>query len=141
MRCGRRWVGLGKAGPGPKPAFAKNWGKAFVSLRLTETVQMKVSHVALDFRRRDLRGVGDFWWGTPSLGDEIFFLGLGRLLGVGIAYVTSFENFASFLFGVVAVSFIFCRRVAFLFHAAAAYMSGGEGFGGVPTLGSGSGCG
>ena len=97
--------------------------------------------MALEFRRRDLRGVVDCWSDTPSLGDGIFFLGLVRLLGVGIAYVTSFENFASFLFGVGAVSFIFRRRVAFLFRVAAAYVSGGEGFGGVSTLGSGAGCG
>ena len=70
-----------------------------------------------------------------------YFFGLGWLLGVGIAYVTSFENFASFLFGVGAVSFIFCRCVAFLFRVAAAYMSCGEGFGGVSTLGYGTGCG
>ena len=75
------------------------------------------------------------------MGDGIFFLGLGRLLGVGIAYVVSFENFASFLFGVGAVIFIICRRVAFLFRVAAAYVSCGEGFGGVSTLGSGAGCG
>ena len=54
------------------------------------------------------------------MGDGTFFLGLGRLLGIGIAYVTSFDNFASFLFGVGVVSFIFRRRVAFLFHVAAA---------------------
>ena len=76
--------------------------------------------MALEFRRRDLRGVGDFWSDTPSLGDGIFFLGLGRVLGVGIAYVTSFDYFASFLFGVGAVSFMFRRRVAFLFFVAAA---------------------
>ena len=52
--------------------------------------------MALEFRRQDLRGVGYFWSDTPSLGDGRCFLGLGRLLGVGIAYVTSFENFASF---------------------------------------------
>ena len=56
----------------------------------------------------------------PSLGDGIFFLGLIRLLGVGIAYVTSFENLSSFLFGVGAVSFIFRHLVAFLFRVAAA---------------------
>ena len=102
---------------------------------------MKVSQVVLEFRRRDLRGVGDFWWDTPSLGDGIFFLGLVRILGVGIAYVTSFENFAYFLFGVEVVSFIFRRRVAFLFRVATAYVSCGEGFGGVYTLGSGAECG
>ena len=64
-----------------------------------------------------------------------------QLLGVGIAYVISFENFASFLFGVGAVSFIFRRRVVFLFRVAAAYISGGEAFGGVSALGSGAGCG
>ena len=55
--------------------------------------------------------------------------------------VTSFENFASFLFGVGAVRFKVHRRVAFLFRVAAAYVSCSEGFGGVPTLGSGAGCG
>ena len=74
------------------------------------------------------------------MGGGICFLGLSRLLGVGIAYVANFENFASFLFCIGAVSFIFCRRVAFLFRVAAAYVSGGEGFGGVSTLGSGAGC-
>ena len=49
-----------KTGPGPKPAFAKTWSKAFVSLRLTDTVRMEVSQVALEFKRQDLRGVGDF---------------------------------------------------------------------------------
>ena len=96
--------------------------------------------MALEFRRRDLRGFGDFWSDTPSLGDVTCFLGLGWLLGVGIAYVTSFENFASFLFDNGAVSFIFCRRVAFLFRVAAAYVSCGEVFGGVSTLGSVAGC-
>ena len=94
--------------------------------------------MALEFRRRDMRGVGYFWWDTPSLGDGIFFLGLGRLLGVGIAYVTSFDNFASFLFGVGAVIFIICRRAVFLFRVAAAYVSCGEVFGGVFTLAFGS---
>ena len=96
--------------------------------------------MALEFRRRDLRGIVDCWSDTPSLGDGIFFLGLGRLLGVGIAYVTSFEYFASFLFGVGTVSFIFRRRVAFLFCVAASYVVFGEVFGGVSTLGSGAGC-
>ena len=62
-------------------------------------------------------------------------------MGVGVAYVTSFENFAYFLFGVGAVRFIFRRRVAFLFRVAAAYVRGGDGFGGVSILGSGAGCG
>ena len=97
--------------------------------------------MALEFRRQDLRGVGDFWSDTPSLGYGICFLGLGRLLGVGIAYVTSFENFSSVLFSVGAVGFIFRRRVAFLFRVAAAYVICCEVFGGVSTLGSGAGCG
>ena len=75
------------------------------------------------------------------MGDGIFFLGLGRLLGVGISYVTSFENFASFLFDVGAVSFKFSRRAAFLFSVAAAYVICGEVFGGVSNLGSCAGCG
>ena len=74
------------------------------------------------------------------MGDGIFFLGLGQLLGVGIAYVTSFENFAYFLFGSGVVSFKFRRRVAFLFCVAAVYVICGEVFGGVSTLGSGAGC-
>ena len=97
--------------------------------------------MVLEFRRLDLRGVVDCWPGAPFLGDGIFFSGLGRVLGVGIAYVTIFEYFASFLFGVGAVSFMFRRRVTFLFFVAAAYVSGGDGFGGVSTLGSGAGCG
>ena len=36
---------------------------------------------------------------------------------------------------------MFRRRVTFLFFVAAAYVSGGDGFGGVSTLGSGAGCG
>ena len=68
------------------------------------------------------------------------FLGLGGILGVGIACVTSFESFASFLFGVRAFSFIFRRRVAFLFRVATAYVSCGDVFGVVSTLGSGAGC-
>ena len=79
--------------------------------------------------------------GIRRLWERGYFLGLGRILGVGIAYVTSFEHFASFLFGVGAVSFIFCRRVTFLFRVAAAYVICGEVFGGVSTLGSGAGCG
>ena len=75
------------------------------------------------------------------MGEGIFFLGLGRLLGVGTAYVTIFENYASFLFGVGVVSFKFCRRIAFLFRVAAAYVICVEVFGGVSTLGSGAGCG
>ena len=111
---------MGKAGLGPKPAFAKTWGKAFISMRLTDNVRRELSQVALEFRLRYLRGVVDCWSGTPYLGYGIFFLGLGQVLGVGIAYVTSFEYFASFLFGVGAVSFMFRRRVAFLFFVVAA---------------------
>ena len=95
---------MAKAGPGPKPAFAKTWSKAYVSLRLTDTVRRELSQVALEFMRQDLCGVVDCWSGTPSSGSGIFFLGLGRVLGVGIAYVTSFEYFASFLFGVGSAS-------------------------------------
>ena len=102
---------------------------------------MEFSQVALEFRHRDLRGVVDCWSGTQSLGDGKFFLVLGRVLGVGIAYVTSFEYFASFLFGVRAVSFMFCPCVAFLFFVAVAYVSDGDGFGGDSTIGSGAGCG
>ena len=55
----------------------------------------------------DLLGVDDFFWDTPSLGDGIFFIGLGRILGVGTVYVTSLENFADVLFGVGVFSFNF----------------------------------
>ena len=75
------------------------------------------------------------------LGIWDIFLGLGRILGVGITYVTSFDNIVSFLSGVGAVNFIFCCRVAFLFRVTAAYVICGEVFGGVSTLGSGAGCG
>ena len=67
--------------------------------------------------------------GYAVFGRWDIFLGLGRILGVGIAYVTSFENFASFLFGVGVISFKFRRRVAFLFRVAAAYVICGEVFG------------
>ena len=76
----------------------------------------------------------------PSLGEGVFFLGLVWILGVGITYVTSFENFAYFLFGGGVVVFKFLRRVAFLFFVAVAYLICGEVFGGVSTLGSGAGC-
>ena len=92
-------------------------------------------------KRGDLRGVDDFCWDTPSLGEGIFFIGLGQILGVGTVYVTSLENFAAVLFGVGVVSFNFRRRIAFLFCVAAAYVISGEVFGGVSTLGSGAGCG
>ena len=59
--------------------------------------------------------VHDFFKDTQSLGEGIFVLGLGRLLVVGIVYVTSLENFAAVLFGVGVVSFNFRRCVAFLF--------------------------
>ena len=68
------------------------------------------------------------------------FLGLGRLLGVGTVYVTSLENFVAVLFVVGVFSFNFCRRVAFQFRMAEAYVMCGEGFSGVSALGSGAGC-
>ena len=102
---------------------------------------MESSHAVLDCKTCDLRGVDDFCWDTPSLGEGILFLGFGRLLGVGTAYVTSLENSAAVLFGVGVVSFNFRRIVTFLFRVAAAYVMCGEGFGGVSTLGSGLGCG
>ena len=77
--------------------------------------------------------------GYAVFGRGDIFLGLGQLLGVGIAYVTSFENFASYLFGVGAVSFKFCCRVAFLFRVTAEYVICSEVFDGVSTLGSGAG--
>ena len=79
--------------------------------------------------------------GYAVFGRGDIFLGLGRLLGVGTAYVTSLENFAAVLFGVGVVSFNFRHNVSFLFRVAAAYVMCGEGFGGVSTLGSGVGCG
>ena len=106
---------MGRAGPGPNPVFVKTWIKASVSLRLKDTVQMESSHAVLDCKCRDLRGVDYFCWDTPSLGEGIFFLGLVRLLGVRTAYVTSFENFLSFLFGVGVVSLKFLRRICFYF--------------------------
>ena len=66
---------------------------------------------------------------------------IGGMSGSGSSSSWSRASFASFLFGVGAVSFIFRRRVAFLFRVAAAYVSGGDGFGGVSTLGSGGGYG
>ena len=75
------------------------------------------------------------------MGEGIFFPGLCRLLGVGNVYVTSLENSADFLFGVGVASFIFRRRVTFLFRVATAYVMCGESLGGVSTLGSGAGCG
>ena len=62
-------------------------------------------------------------------------------MGVGTVYVTSLENSADVLFGVGADSFIFRRRIVFLFRVAAAYVLCGEILGGVSTLGSGAGCG
>ena len=106
-----------------------------------DTVWVEFSQVVLDFRRSDLRGVGDFCWDTRSVGEGVFFLGLCRLWGVGTLYVTILENFADFLFGVGVASFIFRRRVAFLFRLTAAYVMCGEVLGGVSTLCSGAGCG
>ena len=102
---------------------------------------MEFTQAVLYCKRRELHSVDDFCWDTPSLGERIFFLGLGRLLGVGTVYVTSLENFAAVLFGVGVVSFNFCRRVAFLFRVAAAYVMRGEFLGVISTLGSGAGCG
>ena len=93
------------------------------------------------FKCCDLSGDGDFFWDTRSMGEGIVSLGLCRLLGVGTVYVTSLENFAYVLFGVGIASFIFRRRVAFLFRGAAAYVMCGEVLGGVSTLGTGAGCG
>ena len=72
------------------------------------------------------------------MGEGIFFTGACRLLGVGTVYVTSLENSADFLFGFGVANFIFCRRVAFLFRVAAAYVMCGAIFGGFYTLGSGA---
>ena len=95
----------------------------------------------LDYKCRDLRGADDFCWDTWSVGEGIFFLGLSRLLGVGTVYVTSLDNFADVLFGVGLSTFIFSRRITFIFCVAAEYVIYGEVFGGVSTLGSGAGCG
>ena len=70
---------------------------------------MEFSQAVLDCKRRDLHGVDNFCWDMPSLGERIFFLGLGRILGVGTVYITSFENFVAVLFGVGVVGFNFCR--------------------------------
>ena len=61
-------------------------------------------------------------FGYAVFGRGDIFLGLGRLLGVGTVYVTSLENFEDVLIGVGVASFIFRRRVTFLFHVAAAYI-------------------
>ena len=53
-------------------------------------------------------------------------------------YVTILENSEDFLFGVGVANFIFCRRIAFLFRVAAAYLMCGAIFGGFSTLGSGA---
>ena len=58
-------------------------------------------------------------------------------------YVSSLErsrNFGcgDFLFGFGVANFLFCRRVAFLFRVAAAYVIGGAMFGGIFVLGSGA---
>ena len=79
-----RWFGLGKAGPGPNPAFAKTWIKALVSLRFTEIIRMEFSQGVLDFfKRPDLRVADGVFWNTRPLGEGIFFPGACRLLGVG----------------------------------------------------------
>ena len=46
---------------GAAETVAKTWSKAFVSLRLTDTVRMEFSQAALECKRRDLCGVGDFY--------------------------------------------------------------------------------
>ena len=79
--------------------------------------------------------------GIRHIWERVFFLGLGRLFGVGTVYVTSVKNFAAVLFGVGVVNFKFCRHIAFLFRVTAAYVMFGEGFCVVSTLGSGVGCG
>ena len=122
------------------PEFAKTWSKAFVSMQLTDTVRMESYQAVLDCKSHDLRGVDDFCWDASSLGEGVFFLGLGWLLGVGTVYVTSLENIAAVFFGVGVVSFNFRRRFAFIFSVAAAYLMCGEGFSGVSALGSGAGC-
>ena len=68
------------------------------------------------------------------VGEEIFFPGSCWLLGIGNVYVTSLENSADVLFGFGLASFIFRRRVAFLFRVAAEYVIGGAIFGGFPPL-------
>ena len=93
------------------------------------------------FNRRDLRGADGVCWDTQPVGEGIFFPGSCRILGVGTVYVTSLENSADVLFGVGVASFIFRRRVAFLFHVVAAYVMCGEILGGFYTFGSGAGCG
>ena len=79
------------------------------------------------------------------MGEGSFFTGSCRLLGVGTVYVTSLESSTDcvcgyFLFGFGVANFIFCRRVAFLFIVAAAYVIGGAIFGGFSTLGYGAVC-
>ena len=101
---------------------------------------MEFSQAVLGFNRRDLRGTDGVCWETSPVGEGIFFPGSCRILGVGTVYVTSLDNSAVVLFGVGVASFIFRRRVEFLFRVAAAYVMCGEIFGGVSTLGYGAGC-
>ena len=61
-----------RAGPGPNPAFAKTWSKVFVSMWLMDTVRMESSHAVLDCKRRDLRGVDDFF-GIRRLWERGYF--------------------------------------------------------------------
>ena len=70
-----------------------------------------------------------------------FFYAWGSFGALGSRMLPVLRIFFSFLFGVGAVSFIFCRRVAFLFRVAAAYVSCGDVFGGVSTLDYGARCG
>ena len=81
---------------------------------------MEFSQVVLYFNHRDMHGADGVCWETRPVGESIFFPGSCRLLGVGTVYVTSLENSADVLFGVGVASFIFRRRVAFLFCVAAA---------------------
>ena len=102
---------------------------------------MEFSQAVLDFNCRDLRGADGFCWDTRSVGEGIFFPVLCRLFGVGTVYVTSLDNCVDVFFGVGVSSFIFRRRIAFLFRVTAAYVMCGEILGGFSTLGYGAGCG
>ena len=102
---------------------------------------MEFPQAVFDFNCHDLRGADGFCCNTWPVGEGIFFPGSCRLLGIGNVYVTSLENSADVLFGFGLASFIFRRRVAFLFRVAAAYVMCGEFLGGVSTVGSGAECG
>ena len=70
------------------------------------------------------------------MGEGIFFTDSCQLWGVGTVYDTSLENSVDVLFGFGVANFIFCRRVAFIFRVAAAYVMCGAILGGVSTFGS-----